>query len=385
MRSMTHILRKLADLSIKEVLRPVKFVWAIVEVVRFRLKTPPKTCRILFASNLFAPIGGIETRLLNLAYSLHKKGKKCVFVAGEVRNKEIERWPSIELPYRFPDYGIALLLLVALLRPGAIEFQSAGSNKIPTIIIFLLRRITRVGFCIHGDYVNPAEIKRVDPDFLFAISRRLINRYSILLEPINIRILEHVFPSAEHVSKRRCCDTALIISRLDREKQDSIRSAIEIAAENGLKIVLAGEAVFNRGGAETLFPDGMSTHVHFVGNIITNQYLREHGSNYALVFGVGQAAIEAALTGIPVVIPSHLGAKHSRFVTRENFTVLADHNWTIKEQAVALEIRPNLKNYLPDIIAGRTIPQLNVIDLMETRYSEDRALDTYKEVLDVMP
>lgn len=332
----------------------------------------------MFVSERFISRGGIESRLARLAEALSGDDVECVLFAYEIECPGLRGGPVVALGRGSHGFGLALALFVSLARPIAVEFQSGGSATLRPSLLRGMRRASKVGYCIHGDYVLAGEVRRVAPDYVVVVSNRLERRYAGELAGLEVRVLEPWFPSDQPVSPRRPSRRALLVSRLDRDKHGGIRNAIELSRELGLSLDVAGEARIDTGGLADLFDDPDLRHVRQIGPVESAELFRRCGAEYCLVFGVGQVVIEAGLAGIPAVVVAHEARGGSRFATRDNFTALADQNWTIKEPELAAGLEVNIERLAASVIAGEPAAELDLVEAMRTRYSGEAAREFYR-------
>ena len=209
----------------------------------------------------------------------------------------------------------------------------------------LLKLSVRIGGCVHGPIT--VDLKKLNQlDYLLVSSEYISRDYpgSAILK--NWVVDQKTILKADPSSAK-----ALLISRIDTEKFPNIKNFIRVCQQNQLDFEIAGSADHEHSDQKikdfllSLNVDEKS----LIGPVRTLDYLKEHGSEYLFIAGVGQVPLEAASFGLPAMVVPHVDDPAlSTVLTHESFKFLRPWNMTIKDKCPKDKCLGNLKAFFED-------------------------------------
>lgn len=272
--------------------------------------------KILYVIKRMEDCGGVETRLLQYADLLARHGYGVAFVTERNRFAPLDRFPCYHLNFHARNFERSLADLAAHLGFDTVELQVKSRKCLDPMNINDIRSHCRVGCCIHGSIrqVDIGKLNRMDyriliSDTLFHMDYKQLQPYKVL--PIAI---PEKAPQWRYVGQR----TALLVSRIGRDKYDQIAAFATYCQACGIPFRIAGPPV-SRSTVKRLKRRFGLQNSHFIGRLDnTSAYLTAHIRDYLFVAGVGQVLLEAGSLGYPCYLTSDLGPEHSTFVTQRN-------------------------------------------------------------------
>ena len=325
--------------------------------------------KILYITDYLLEIGGTETRLLHLFDFMERNGYECIIMTGEGNYlTRIKKYRNITLNFNANNFQKHLHNFIKENNIDVIEFQAKGIDYFPNINFYELRKIVKVGLCIHNN-LNFEKIHFNDFHYKFRTVSTMGHDFLEKIQRIPNWIVE-CHPIWRYKSQKR----AIFISRLnDNEKAPTLKSFISICQRIGCDFSIAGNV---KGKTKTSEIVANLDEHHYIGVIDTLQYLQENADNVLFVGGVGQVPMEAASLGIPALVCTHhQDYTKSRFVTNENMNFMIENNFVINHHIPQSE-SGNLSCFIT-AISRNDFTDFDVISSINEKLSENTVLEDY--------
>lgn len=283
---------------------------------------------------------------------------------------KLQSFDNLHLRFDARNVWEGLLRIVRDGRFSVVEFQF----KNPQLYYDLgtsvdeLKRLARVGGCFHSRFkCVPSDFDALD--YQIVVSDRLLRLF-----PKGRTVPNWVPPRSVKLGVDLQSRKALFISRIDKEKLPTLKNFAALCAENGIDYDIAGPVRSDNAKVRRRLGQLAIAKEKFIGPIDTVPFLEAHGSAYLFASGVGQAALEAASLGLPVLIASHTtSAAQSTFLTSENFSGLLADNLTIKDPTAEIG---NAKAFFEAVRSG-SIDGFLVLDPISKHCSESASMRLY--------
>lgn len=295
---------------------------------------PGKNSRMLFITDTLDAVGGVETRLFKLLNFLEKKTtiRPCLLTQHNAF-KKLEAFDNLHLRFDARNVSEGLLRIVGGGQVGVVEFQFKNPQLYYDLgtSIDSLKRLTRVGGCFHSQLkCVPSDFDALD--YQIVVSERLLRLFPKAHAVPNWISESGVMPHVDPESRK-----ALFISRIDNEKLPTLKNFVALCRANGIDYDIAGPVRSDNAKVLRRLNKLAIAKTKFIGPIDTTPFLKAHAGKYLFASGVGQAALEAASLGMPVLIASHTSsAIQSTFLTNENFSALLADNLTVKDPSAPI-------------------------------------------------
>lgn len=283
---------------------------------KYPLSDESRNDRILYVIKRIENCGGVETRLLQYADLLVRHGYEVVFVTETNRFAPLDRFPCYHLNFHARNFEKSVIDLILRLGIDTVELQIKSSKYLNFVNVDELKKYCRVGCCIHGNIggldigiLNRMDYRILISDALSRIDYAQLQPHRIL----PIAIADNI-PQWRYSGQR----TALLVSRIGRDKYDQIAAFAEYCQMHGIPFRIAGPSA-SRSTVKRLKRCFDLQSSHFIGKLDnTVAYLSAHTGEYLFVAGVGQVLLEAGSLGYPCYLASDLGAANSTFITQRN-------------------------------------------------------------------
>lgn len=274
------------------------------------------TKKILFVIKRIEDCGGVETRLLQYADLLVRHGYSVTFVTETNRFVPLNRFPCYHLNFHACNFEKSIIDLITRLGIDTVELQIKSNKYLKFINVDNVKKYCRVGCCIHGN------IRRLDVGILNRMDYRILISDTLFHIDYSQLQLHKILPIAiaDNIPQWRYCGqrTALLVSRIGRDKYNQIASFTEYCQTHGIPFRIAGPLI-SHSTVKRLKKCFNLQSCHFIGKLDdTIEYLSKHTNEYLFVAGVGQVLLEAGSLGYPCYLTSDLGTENSTFITQRN-------------------------------------------------------------------
>lgn len=272
--------------------------------------------------------GGMQTRIYNYLKKLEEYGCNVYFLTDTNQNAHLQSLSNFTLNYRASNFSECLLELAEQFQITHIEFNIKNNRLVENINFDALEKY-KTGLVIHSI---------VDCSFmpLQRFNYKIVTTGGIRRKNFpyldDAQVIYNALPKQENIFKYTHQRTALLVTRIDKEKQPTIEAFIEFCQNANINFEIAGSEAKRRGRVIAALK--AKYHLEesiFIGDIETIDFLKEYVEKYIFIAGVGQVVIEAGALGYPVFVASHFGLAKSFFLTPEKASLLRRYNFTIQK------------------------------------------------------
>lgn len=340
-----------------------------------KLDNLPNTKRILYVVDTLELVGGVETRLVSQFKYLSEQGVTPMLLTEKNDFFDALEYVNFHLDFSAPNAEELLLKLINLSKAEVVEFQMKATKFFDNVCLDRIKTLARVGVCIHNR-IKTDHKKLRELDYLLTSTHRLSKNF-----PGATCVPNWIKPQSCFVKPNPVSNKALIISRLDAEKFPTIKNFVELCRKNNLHFYIAGTANSPDPKLSDLFNSLNLPEDALIGPIRTLDYLKEHGSDYLFVAGVGQVPLEASVLGLPAMVVTHKNTPTlSTVLNKENFSFLRQQNMTIKESCPDDECLGNFQCFLQDC-KDRRIEEYDVRSCVVEQCGIDQSMRTYMQLV----
>lgn len=334
---------------------------------------------ILFVCGSFLHWGGVEKRVRQYAGAWRNQGYKVYISAFYCPGTSNE--VSFYLTGNAAKNNCLLKWAIKRKNIKVVEWQAGGSEP-PRFDLSLLKQAgVRIGVMVHAackewnfNYLKQA-------DYVACSSSIQVQRAPALKDICVLpNAIENRFPVWRYAKQKK----AVIISRISEDKIPSLASFIRLCQAWGLAYDIAGPldtlpAQKVKNILQTKFDVQDS---QFLGAVPTEDFLAAHAAEYLFVGGLGQVILEAGQLGYPCLVASLAGEAGNCFVTRDNFSLLYDCNFSprLGEAAVVYPFCQSLQADFADILAGKTL-RFDVAFLVNQHAGLKHILEAYNKLV----
>lgn len=328
------------------------------------------TTRILYVMDSLEIVGGVETRLLSQFKYLSELGITPILLTEKNFFSPTFEYANFHLDFSGPNSEELLIELIRLSKATIVEFQLKSPRFLLNLNIPHLRAITRVGVCIHGN-------EEINHEKLRLLNYRMSSHIKI---PNASIVTNWINPPSFSCSPNITSKKALFISRIDSEKLPTLRNFVDLCKHYGFSFDIAGSLdTYNKKLmdeiAQLALPDES-----MIGPIRTLDFLRDRGSEYTFVAGVGQVPLEVASHGLPAVVVPHRGDfTLSTVLTKDNFAFLREWNMVIR-LCPDFEFLGNIDAFMKDCVSNN-INKYLIKDLVIQECDIENALSKYLSIV----
>ncbi len=283
-----------------------------------KIKNNGGSKRLVYIIRNIKECGGVETKLSNMFSFLEKKGYDINLITDiESNNKSIfSKFKVFQICFRSYNTTHTIVKICDRLDPFLIEFQITG-HKDKFINYNKIMKRWDCGIQNHG----------ITYEFFKKALYNAVNSINTCKRdaPGNYDIFPNMIPDKVKLSlyKREKQNKAIIISRLDPDKLDQIRTAIKYCKSVRCNFEIAGISAFSYSVKEQLKKEFDLKDDCFIGKIKTLEHLNQN--KYRFVCGVGNVVLEASLLGLPVFVSSHIN--YNGFLNKSNFIDCMNRNF----------------------------------------------------------
>lgn len=356
----------------KKIVRNIKnALWISSLKINKKAKSKGKGKAIIFVADHLHSSGGVESRTYAYACELEKRGFLPVFVSGKLNNAKIRsRFLCIKLQLKAPNFTDSLIKIAESLDAQTIEYQMTWNWCFGKLDIDKLNARIRTGVVIHGNIpdINYEFINKFNYRILISAGLKEINYtafpdFSVISNAVEI-------PSGK-LWKYKNQKKALILSRIQKDKEDVLTHGVEFMRKHGIDFEVVGNSndpVFLEEFQEKL---GIPAEKFKPLNVDGPRFMAEHIDDYLFVAGVGLVLFEAGALGYPCLITAGCGADYCTFLTQHSLASGIFSNLTYylqtpeREAAIVQELDLN------------NLEKYNLRDVVISEYSIQSRVNTY--------
>ncbi len=345
--------------------------------INLELPAPKTGKNILFIAERFIKAGGIETRLLQYIQGMKAQDEWNIYLLSEFNeNQKLLQENNFYLNFDAKNFQQCLDEIIDKYHIDFIEFQFKNSKVLKQLDIEYLKSKAKIGCTIHNRGVkNINYINKLD--YTVIVSYLLRSRYKsvknavVIPNTIDIRTVP-ACPKWEYKNQK----IALLVSRINTDKLESIECFIKYCIQNHYEFKIAGEEHSQKNIKHKLIKKYKLKEETFIGRIDTLQYLSENMENILFVGGVGLVILECASLGIPAFCCSNFKGKNYSFVTRNNISFFSSSNFTISNKTQISKKKK--KEYQ---LETNHIKKYNVLDYIQEEINFINALYKWQQIL----
>lgn len=344
------------------------------KIIKNQLPVIPSSKRILYIVPALAKVGGVETRLRKQLTYLTSLGYQVAIMTWEGNAcRSLLHYPNLTFCFSCENFTQVLAEFIEYGRFDIIEFQFKETDYLTNIDFRILNEKCQVGCCIH-QIVNLDRIPFKSFDYAFTSLGKQEN-------PVWDNIPR--IPNWTDIIENTWCwnqqKKALFISRFDREKWSTLESFAKVCEELSCDFEIAGNITPK---VSNQFNRFLSSHKNctYIGEIDTENHLRNNSNRYLFIGGVGQVPLEALSFGIPALVSTHQADYlQSRFVTKQNLHILAKYNLVIKKYLANTE-SGNIAHFQQSI-QDKDFSEFSLCDEVRQYLSEESVMQKYLSLI----
>lgn len=320
----------------------------ILNKKNLRLYPPEKDKKhILFVVSNLAPSGGVETRLLQYTRKLLEAGWNVSILSENNENKDLAQLRNFNLVFSASNINECLNEIIDKYNINTVEFQFKSHKILKYIDIAQLKKKVKVGGVFHNlgvenkKVINNFDYKIMVSKYMYEnVYQKDIINADIIQNSIDTNLLKNL-PLWKYKGQK----TALLISRISRDKLKSIECFIKYCKKNNIDFKIAGNNKNSDVVKEKLSAKYNLSENTFIGEINTWEYLSNNINNILFIAGLGQVILESLYMGYPSFCCSDYSGKNYSFVTASN--IMLFDNFTIKKSSPVSQL--NKKVFYPDM------------------------------------
>lgn len=252
--------------------------------------------RILLLTDHLAQVGGAETRICKTAGLLEQLNLVPIILAQHNSFAQSHKYTSLTLDLRDPHLPSILSRWIEKGKIHGIEIHVKNPRVIYDLPLFAWSKKITIGAVFHNVFPITDRLRQQLTHCHYLLSSQI----KIVPNVVVVRNWTDNFPI---VWKYRQQKTALLISRLSKDKSLHFSRFVDFCRTNNFKIRIASEHPEKPWQTGFIRSLNLSPE-EFIGPISTLSYLENHSDEFLFVAGVGQIPLEASSLGFPVAVMS---------------------------------------------------------------------------------
>lgn len=306
----------------------------------------PGDNNILFVASHFVKAGGIETRLMQYIEKISAAGWNCYILSENNENASLGLQTNFTLNFDGSNFGSCLDEIIEKFKINVVEFQFKNPKILKNLDLEALKSKVKLGCVIHNtgvknfDIINRFDYKIVVSNILWQRHYTAIKDVDIIQNCVDSRKYENA-PVWKFAGQKK----AVLITRIAKDKVDSIECFIKYCQERGIDFEIAGDEVPGKHIKRELIEKYHLAPEVFIGKVNTWEYLSENTGKILFAAGVGLVILEAGYLNYPCLCCSESKGRHYSFVTLDNvryfdnFTING-HSPVVQKNACEFEMVP---------------------------------------------
>lgn len=312
----------------------------------------PGDKNILFVASHFVNAGGIETRLQQYVEKLQQAGWNCGILCEHNDHTFLRSLPNFTLNFDGSNFDQCLHELIDHFGFKVMEFQFKNPKILKNLDLEKLKSKVRLGCVIHNAGItNCAILNRFDykimvSNFLYQRHYQAVKDAVVIQNCIDSKKYENL-PVWNFDRQKK----AVLITRIAKDKADSIECFIEYCRKRKIDFVIAGEEMTGKPLKYRFIKKYGLDEAVFIGKVDTMEYLSKNREEILFAAGLGLVILEAGFLNFPCFCCSESDGGYYSFITKENIRLfdnftIKGHSPVVQEKALEPEFIPeNLSRY----------------------------------------